>query len=286
MFGYIRPYNPELKMKEYEAYKAVYCGLCGQLGRSFGWFSRLTLSFDFTFLSMLHMAMSEEEPAFDKCRCCVNPFKGVVRVTACGHLDFSAAVAMIMLYHKLMDNRRDSGFFGRLWWGALTPFAARARRKALLTASEADILLSRAMVEQAKLEDALCDSVDAACEPTASALSGIFALLSEDPGQRRVLERLGYLMGRFVYLCDALDDMEEDGKRGGYNPFILRAGKGGDLDGAVESGRDSLYLTIGEIIKAYDLLSPRRFQPILHNTVNYGLKASVDAILMKKGKKE
>ena len=28
MFGYVRPFKPELRMKEYEAYKAVYCGLC------------------------------------------------------------------------------------------------------------------------------------------------------------------------------------------------------------------------------------------------------------------
>lgn len=45
-----------------------------------------------------------------------------------------------------------------------------------------------------------------------------------DELSRRVLYRLGYLMGRYVYLCDALDDIESDLKKHRYNPFILAEG--------------------------------------------------------------
>jgi hypothetical protein len=31
MFGYVRPYRDELKVKDYELYRAVYCGLCHSL---------------------------------------------------------------------------------------------------------------------------------------------------------------------------------------------------------------------------------------------------------------
>ena len=56
MFGYVKPYKPELRVRELEEYKAVYCGLCRELGQSFGLFARFTLSYDFAFLAMLKTA--------------------------------------------------------------------------------------------------------------------------------------------------------------------------------------------------------------------------------------
>ena len=32
MFGYVRIYKPELKIKDYEIYKAAYCSVCRALG--------------------------------------------------------------------------------------------------------------------------------------------------------------------------------------------------------------------------------------------------------------
>ena len=31
MFGYIKPFKPELKVREFDTYQAFYCGLCRQL---------------------------------------------------------------------------------------------------------------------------------------------------------------------------------------------------------------------------------------------------------------
>ena len=36
MFGYVRPYKPELKVKEYELFRAAYCGLCWSLKEKYG----------------------------------------------------------------------------------------------------------------------------------------------------------------------------------------------------------------------------------------------------------
>ena len=70
MFGYIKPFTPDLRLREYEAYKAVYCGLCGQLGRSFGPVARMTLSYDFAFLAMLHYAAGDQAPVIEMGRGC------------------------------------------------------------------------------------------------------------------------------------------------------------------------------------------------------------------------
>ena len=53
MFGYIIAEKSELRIKEYDMYKAVYCSLCKTLGKKYGVISRFTLSYDFTFLGLL-----------------------------------------------------------------------------------------------------------------------------------------------------------------------------------------------------------------------------------------
>ena len=60
---------------EYETYRAVYCGLCKELGRQFGQLARLTLSYDFAFLALLELAMREEKPCFAQERCIASPFR-------------------------------------------------------------------------------------------------------------------------------------------------------------------------------------------------------------------
>ena len=56
----MRPLEGQLRVCELEAYKAVYCGLCRQLGQSFGLPARFTLSYDASFLALLGLALAEE----------------------------------------------------------------------------------------------------------------------------------------------------------------------------------------------------------------------------------
>lgn len=286
MFGYVKPRMPELKVKELDAYKAVYCGLCGQLGRSFGPAARLTLSYDFTFLAMLHWSVTDEKPCVRRRRCYFNPLKRLPVCTGGEPLSLGADVAAIMLYYKLLDNIQDSGFPGKIGWGALRPFAGHAWKKAVASRPECEALVAGSVARQRELELALTPSVDEACEPTAAALGGIFRRLSGDADTRRVLERLGYLVGRYIYLCDALDDMEEDALTGGYNPYVLRFGLKDAGEVAWRQAREeaaaSLNMTIGEAERTLALLTLGDFAPILENIVTMGLRGSVDEILSKK----
>lgn len=286
LFGYVKPLKPELKIKEYDAYKAVYCGLCRQLGRSYGPVARLTLSYDFTFLCMLACAVGEQSPAIEQRRCCVNPTKKVPMCVSSEASEFCADVAAIMLYYKLLDNIADSGAVKAAGYTLLRPMAAWARKKAAKARPAADALIAQWMREQAVLEQAHCDSVDAASEPTAKAMAGLCTMLGGGERNRRVLERLGYLVGRYVYLCDALDDLEQDMKSGGYNPFLCKytpaAGDADALKAVRREAAASLNMTVGEIGKTAELLEMSCFAPVILNIAHLGLKASADEILSKK----
>ena len=105
-----------------------------------------------------------------------------------------------------------------------------------------------------------------------------------------MLERFGYLLGRYVYLCDALDDLEEDLKNHSYNAFLLRdkitRADPEDLARVRENAKGSLFLTIGELIKAYELLELHRYKPILDNVIQLGLHDTVLRILLPKKETE
>ena len=65
MFGYITICKPELKIKDFERYKAFYCGLCQELKEKYGMGGQMTLTYDMTFLvvllSSLYEFQTEEE---------------------------------------------------------------------------------------------------------------------------------------------------------------------------------------------------------------------------------
>lgn len=279
MFGYIKPLAPELKVKEQEAYRAIYCGLCKQLGRVYGPMSRLTLSYDFAFLAMLAIGVRGEMVEFSQERCMVHPLKKRNICQDCDSLDLSAAMATILLYHKLEDNLADGKAGEKALCMAALPFAKNAYDKAAEKLPQLAQLAREQMAEQAILEREHCPSVDRASEPTAKILEALLGGLSEDPGQQLVLRRIGYLLGRWVYLMDALDDLEEDIQNDNYNPFrYCDEGEENKEEQAVAS----LYLTIAEIIKAYDLLEVTYFDGLLSNVFRLGLKHSVDQLQQKK----
>lgn len=278
MFGYVKPYNPELRVRELEEYKAVYCGLCKQLGRSFGVFARFTLSYDFTFLAMLKTALDSEIcPETERCACIAHPFCKRIRVRENAAMQMAARAAMISVYYKLLDDREDEGFFRRIGAALLLPFAKRARRKALAFAdgAAADEAAAKMSAAQTQLEAEKCQIPDAAAEPTANFLAAVLKNCAATAEQAAVLERFGYLLGRYVYLCDALDDLEDDRRRGRYNPFLYAGGE------AAIAAKNALFLTTAELSDDFDLLELHRYEGILENIIRIGLRAEVIRIEKK-----
>ena len=65
MFGYVRPLRSELKCRDFDLYRATYCGLCRCLRRRYGPIAPMFLNFDFTFLTLL---LWQPEENFTPCR--------------------------------------------------------------------------------------------------------------------------------------------------------------------------------------------------------------------------
>lgn len=275
MFGYVKVYQPELKMGEFEHYRGVYCALCKQLGKRYGFLARMTLSYDFTFLALFYMALGDDCPGFKKGRCAFNPLKKRTRCCGGPALEDAADAAALLVYYKTRDTIADSGFWKRLGARCLLPFVSAGRKKAARAKPELDAVMADCMRLQAGLEQAKSPSVDAAAEPTARMLAYLAAAAARDEREKRILDRFGYCLGRWIYLIDAADDLEEDLQNGSYNAFALSrrltAGDAAALGEARRYAEGSLNATLAECEAAYNLLDIRRFDGILRNVLELGL---------------
>ena len=158
MFGYIRPKNAELKVRESEYYRAVYCGLCHAMRHVTGAFSRVTLSYDFVFLAIVRMGLIGEVPAFEQKRCFVHPTRK--RPTACENetLRYCAGAAALLSYGKCRDDLHDETGLRRLGAWLLLPFLAHARRRALKKIAGLSVLeeqIAACLAEIAAIEAAM-----------------------------------------------------------------------------------------------------------------------------------
>jgi hypothetical protein len=293
VFGYVKPFKPELRLKEFDTYKAAYCGLCHEMGRHYGPLVRFSLSYDFTFAALLGLALQPEFPGYSNARCMAHPFKKRPRVNPCGALEMVSGCAMSMLHQKALDNVADSKAAKRLACRMLLPFTRRMDQKAAGRFPEISRALAEMTARQQAVEQQPDAGIDAAAEPAAAAMGVIFAQLSGSDSEKRVLSRMGYLLGRWVYLIDALDDLADDAKKGGFNPFLRRfklegreLSDEGERRQVLEYGKGMLNATVGEMAAAYELLSLYRFKPILDNIIYLGLPASMEQVLAGKNSKK
>ena len=173
---------------------------------------------------------------------------------------------MIMLYYKIADDIRDEKGFRRLFAKIIKPLFSRAHKKAAAAYPEIEKTVAAYIKDQNALEAENCRSVDKAAEPTARVMAEILSFLSEDEKQKRALNRLGYCLGRYIYLLDAACDFDDDRKNGSYN--VLRYIEG-DYKEYVSA---QLYISINEAARAFELTDVKKHKPILGNIIYVGLE--------------
>ncbi len=279
MFGYVRAFKPYMRVCEFDTYQGVYCGLCKKMGRKFGLVSRLTLSYDFTFLALMNMSLNNLSLTACRQRCIVHPLKKRVCAVCENGLEYPAYAAVILVYHKLRDDLADRGLKHKLRAAAALPFFRRFYKKARIKYPQLADTIEEQMKLQRATEQEKTQSIDKACEPTAAMMAEIACGLCDKEESKPVLKRFGYLLGRYIYICDALDDAKEDYKKGGYNPLLFLCSDGDsdvlsdrDFKALCDYAADSVNFTLGELAEAYVKLDIQMYKPIVDNIIYLGLK--------------
>lgn len=219
MYGYVKTYTPELKVREQEYYRAIYCGLCRTMGRCTGQCSRMTLSYDFTFFALVRMALTGERPAIKRRRCGLHPLRRRPMAEPDGTLALCANLSAILVYHKTRDDVRDERGMKRTAATLVRPYMASIRRRAIQQGlGEADAAVADALRALCELEDACPPTVDEPADCFGNLLGEVLAHGLEG-SQATLARKIGRHTGRWVYILDAADDFAADVKAGRYNPL-------------------------------------------------------------------
>ena len=282
MFGYIRTCTPELRVREHECYRAAYCGLCREMGRCTGCTSRLTLSYDFVFLTLLRLCVTGEVPSFRRRRCAVHPLSKRASMERCEALTHCARCAAILNYWKNRDDRADERGGKRLRALALSPVLAGGRRRAKQSYAELDACIAAHLEALSALERERTESADL---PAAvfGELVRDFCAYGLDGARARIAAELGYYTGRWIYLVDALDDRVRDAARGSYNPLVLLYGGGELTEQQKRSLSAALTAELMGVERALDLLEETEGFPeglaVLRNMLYLGMPQTAQDIL-------
>ena len=214
MFGYITIDRDELKGKDFDRYRAFYCGVCRDLKNSCGEFSRLTLTYDMTFLAILLTGLYEGRTEPEKIRCMIHPAvkQTVIRNE---YTAYAADMNLLLVYHNLMDNWIDDR-------NAASLAEAKALERSYNRTAERYPRQTKAIGEYLdklhRAEKRHARSVDLASGLTGELMAEIFCM--EEDVWSRDLRRIGFYLGKFIYLMDAYDDLDKDKSKGSYNPFL------------------------------------------------------------------
>lgn len=288
MFGYVKANKPRLRICEYDTYKAIYCSLCKKLGKDYGFVAQMILSYDFTFLAMIRLGISGDKVSACNMRCSYNPLKKCNGVNCKNdELNYVAACAIMLFYYKLIDNLHDTGLLSKIKSAALLPFFKHYRKKAIKRYKELDRLLEDYNLAQSLVEENELSSLDQAAEPSAKVLSHLFTRDFDTQENKRVLSQLGYLVGKWIYLIDAYDDLDSDINMGGYNPISLKAK---NTNSEIEEVKESVSALINvcntQAAASLQLLDLNRFLSILENILYEGMPLVLKSIKNPKPKND
>ena len=264
MFGYVNVLQDELKIKDYKVFKAYYCGLCKQQGKLCGNVTRLGLTYDFAVLAIILDSIAETGCEIAPGRCMLHPFQKRAVAGKCDALTYCAYMSVALSYYKMKDDVRDGGFSKAI---PVMPFFGHASQKIEKIYFEKVEKIKKHLDNITELEKNGCKSIDL----PAYEFGKLMAELFDKDNDNIVLNQLGYNIGRWIYIIDAIDDFEKDTKKGRYNPFETKED--------IKNSLNSLWYNMSEIAAAYELLDMKRNKDIVDNVVYLGIKSKTNTII-------
>lgn len=264
MFGYLTVNQDELKVKQLREYKAMYCGLCHRLKDAYGFSGQMTLTYDLTFAVLLLSSLYEERPVQSAKRCKVHPVKKQL-VLQNKYTAYAADMNVLLAYYKAKDDAADEKG-GR---GAVLSaiFKRRAKRIEQSYPRQAQVI-RHSLAQLHELEMSGSTSIDetAGCF---GRLMGEVLAVHEDMWADK-LRRLGFFIGKFIYIMDAWEDVKEDVKKGRYNPFRSMYGElsAEEFD---KKCLDMMTLMMGEAAREFEMLPCLLDVDILRNILYDGV---------------
>lgn len=279
MFGYLIPQKSELKVRELQDWQAAYCGVCHAISKDCGQAPRFALQNDMASLALMLIDLSGDTFHAHKKACIAHIIKKRITLKKNDALTYCGDVTTLLARHKLLDMWNDEKKLYAPVANALisSGYKKAEKRNPKLAQEFSDILNRLSEVEKDKNV-----SFD-----VPAALSGelLWAVAMNadniSDSDKMVLADMMKNLGIWIYIADAIEDKEEDIKKGCFNPLV-RDGKP-DMD-IINQATEVMTFALSRSQLAYDLLKLDKSAPIMDNIIRYSLPSRQNMILKDKEK--
>lgn len=279
MFGYITIDKEKLKPNEIGLYQTFMCGICLSTKKLFGNYARAFVNYDINFFNILFHSVLDKEVTIYNDRCLASPIKKRSLLQSNDLTDILATSNVILSFVNIYDDVLDEK-------SAKKKIILNKYRKPYSKACglfpDLNWKVSTLYEQLRFLENSDCNVLDKICHNFAQ-LSQVFAKLVLKENANEFVLDLCYNMGKWVYLVDALDDLEKDYKKSNYNPLIATFGNFTNAKEFVKTNYDDikfeLFATLNKIAQAYNDLNLTKYRCVLNNIIYEQIREKTNSIL-------
>lgn len=280
MFGYVMPCKMELKVRDYEKFKAYYCGLCHTIKEQYGNLPRATLNYDMTFLAILLDSLNDKPLASKKITCSLHPLSKKLILIDNEALKYAAQCNIVLTYYKLIDNINDDN--------AIQSKVASMFLKKYVKDNTLNNYIKESLNKLYKMEaEAYKYNIDEISHCFADLTAYIIAeYVKNNDEVKEALYWLGYNLGKWIYIIDAWDDLEKDMKNNKFNLINALYNKDNlpfqELKNKVKEKIDFILTSCAySCFASLKNLPLKKNQELLYNILELGLMEKMDTVFKR-----
>lgn len=280
MFGYVTIDKPELKVKEFYRYKSYYCGLCRTLKEEYGFRGRMTLSYDMAFLVLFLTSLYETPTKELQSHCPLHPVKKIPMLQN-EISEYGAKMNILLVYFKCEDDWKDDKSLKGI--AGMHLFRKKAKELCKEYKRQAQVIQKQLKV-LAVYEEKQEETLDLAAGAFGKLMAELL-VYKEDMWEQE-LRNFGFYLGKFIYIMDAYDDLEEDLKTGSYNPLKAVKKNSKDDNDYENTVQQILVMMMAEATAAFEKLPLLWDSEILRNILYSGVWAKYNKKQKEKQEKQ
>ncbi len=253
MYGYLRIYSDELKLKQIRLYRMYYCALCTKLGEQVGIMYRFMTSYDITLFLIIFDCLAENDKISYSLKCPMKKMKNDIEISPIA-LQYSLLACIYGIQAKLNDDYIDETkhkFINRII----------NNNKIIKNLLDTDMVLKW---KENMEKYYVCEkNENVSFDDCVNAIGHVYGCIFADyidyahiDADKNMMYMLGKNIGKYIYIMDAYDDYFDDLKKKRFNPIFK-------MQNYEEWNKD-----IKEIVKRVDFLLniiTNNIFDILHN---------------------
>ena len=277
MEGRMRPYLPELTIRDYNTYLWYLRGVRWQMYRSYGLYSCRLQQHNGVLFALLADSLAGR-PATCKAQRLPGTLCRKQMMCQTQGIRLAAQVEVMLGWHKLQDRRWDERpLRGRLRRAVDRALLRGAYEKAVKENPALERLFGQEQ-EQAVVQMNLnANNYTVAAEPMSNIYGALYSTLAtDDLGQRKSMRYIGSCIGRVFYLLEKAARVEDDRKVGRYNVFLVNGING--KEEALENARRQALAAANDLVRAYSMLDVKLNKSLIDNIMILGLRHAVDPL--------